>query len=59
MERLYALIFTLVGWFTIVGQYIVGDDHTLAGTIDFLSYFTILSNILVASTFTAAAIAPE
>ena len=30
--------------------------HTLAGTVNFLSYFTILSNILVASTFTAAAV---
>jgi hypothetical protein len=59
MERLYALIFTLVGWFTIVGQYVVGHEHTLAGTIDFFSYFTILSNALVAMTFTAAAVAPD
>lgn len=59
MERLYALVFMLVGWFTIIGQYLVGHAHTLPGTVDFLSYFTILSNILVASTFTAAALAPE
>jgi hypothetical protein len=58
MERIYALIFALAGWFAIVGQYVVGHQHTLAGTIDFFSYFTILSNMLVASTFTAAGLAP-
>lgn len=58
MERLYAFVFMLVGWFTIVGQYVVGHAHTLADTIDFFSYFTILSNILVAATFTVAALGP-
>ena len=58
MERVYALIFTLVGWFSVIGQYVVSSQHTLAGTIDFLSYFTILSNGLVAATFTVAAVAP-
>ena len=59
MQRAYAFVFMLVGWFTIIGQYVVGRDHTLATTIDFFSYFTILSNILVAATFTAAALAPR
>ncbi|HET7714101.1 MAG TPA: Pr6Pr family membrane protein [Bauldia sp.] len=59
MERLYALIFMLLGWFTVIGQYVVGHAHTVAGTIDYFSYFTILSNILVAATFTAAAVAPD
>ena len=59
MERLYALIFTLVGWFTIIGQYVVSSEHTLAGTIDYFSYFTILSNVLVTASFTVAALAPE
>jgi hypothetical protein len=58
MERLYALIFMLVGWFTVVGQYIVSKAHSLPGTIDYLSYFTILSNILVAATFTVAVLFP-
>ena len=59
MEQLYALIFTLVGWFTVVGQYVVSNEHTLASTIDYFSYFTILSNALVAATFTVAALAPD
>jgi hypothetical protein len=58
MERIYAFVFMLVGWVTILGQYAVSNTHTVTGTIAFLSYFTILSNILVAATFTAAALAP-
>jgi hypothetical protein len=59
MERLYAWTFALVGWFAVIGQYVVSDDHTLAGTVNYLSYFTILSNILVALTFTYASVAPD
>jgi hypothetical protein len=43
----------------VIGQYVVSNDHTVATTIDYFSYFTILSNILVAVTYTVAALAPE
>lgn len=58
MERIYASIFAAVSWCAVIGQYVVSATHTVSGTIDYLSYFTILSNILVATTFTAAALAP-
>jgi hypothetical protein len=57
MARVYAFIFMLVGWFSVIGHYIEKSSfHSLAGTIDYLSYFTMLSNTLVAATFTAAAL---
>jgi hypothetical protein len=59
MERIYAGIFALTGWFAVLGQYAVSNAHTAASTLDYLSYFTILSNILVAVTFTYAAVAPN
>lgn len=59
MERVYAGVFAVVGWFAVVGQYFASHAQSVASTIDYLSYFTILSNILVAATLTAAAIAPE
>jgi hypothetical protein len=59
MRRAYAGLFALVGWFAVVGQYIVGHGHDLAATVDYFSYFTILSNILVALTLTVAAVAPS
>ena len=59
MKRTYAGIFALVGWFAVIGQYVVGHAGSLAGTVNYLSYFTILSNILVAATLTAAAVAPS
>ena len=58
MQRLYAAVFAAVGWFAIVGQYF----NAYAGTPNawnYLSFFTILSNILVAVTLTSAALAPE
>lgn len=60
MARIYASAFMLVGWFSVIGHYIAkADFHSLAGTLDYLSYFTMLSNTLVATTFTAAALFPE
>jgi hypothetical protein len=58
LQRAYAGAFALVGWFAVVGQYVVGRDFDLASTIDYFSYFTHLSNILVALTLSAAAVAP-
>lgn len=60
MARIYAFVFMLVGWFSVIGHYIAKSDfHSLAGTIDYFSYFTMLSNTLVAATFTAAALFAE
>ena len=52
MARFYAFIFMLVGWFSVIGHYVAKSDfHSLAGTIDYFSYFTMLSNTLVAARF--------
>jgi len=59
MQRAYATIFAVIGWFAVIGQYFATHPATLAGAVDYLSYFTIESNVLVAATFTAAAIAPQ
>jgi hypothetical protein len=59
MQRIYAGLFAIVGWFAVIGQYIASHDDSLASTIDYLSYFTILSNILVAVTLSCAAFAPQ
>lgn len=59
MKRTYAGLFAAVGWFAVIGQYFVAHAGTLAGVVDYLSYFTILSNILVATTLTSVAIAPR
>src|SRR5262245_36617790 len=58
-ERIYAAIFALTGWFAVIGQFVVTYPPTLPSAINYLSYFTILSNILVAATFTAAALSPQ
>jgi hypothetical protein len=59
MQRIYAGLFAIVGWFAVVGQYFASHDDSLTRTIDYLSYFTILSNILVAATLSCAALAPQ
>lgn len=59
MKRVYAAGFALVGWFAVVGQYVASHSGSVASTIDYLSYFTILSNILVTATLTSAALAPR
>ena len=55
MKRIYAGVFAAVGWFAIVGQFIL--TPTSAG--NYFSYFTILSNLLVAATLTSAALIPD
>lgn len=59
MKRIYAGAFALVGWFAVVGQYFASHYDSLSSTIDYFSYFTVLSNILVAATLTSAALAPR
>jgi hypothetical protein len=60
VARIYAFVFMAVGWFTVIGHYVSQPAlHSLGGTVNYLSFFTILSNTLVAATFTAAALAPQ
>ena len=64
MARLYRAVFACVGWFALILQYwltISGNPHMGAGelTLNFFSYFTILSNILVALALTAPVVAPN
>lgn len=60
--RAYAGVSALVGWFALVLQLVlivtVDSEISVGGrVVNFFSYFTILSNILVAITFTVAALA--
>jgi hypothetical protein len=62
--RLYRAVFACVGWFALGLQYwltISGNPHMGAGelTLNFFSYFTILSNILVALALTGPALSPD
>ena len=64
MARLYRAVFACVGWFALILQYVLtltGNPHMGAGelTLNFFSYFTILSNILVALALTVPAMAPD
>lgn len=64
MARLYRAVFACVGWFALGLQYglMLGDapDKSVGElTLNFFSYFTILSNILVALALTAPAVAPN
>lgn len=64
MARLYRAIAALIVWFALGLQYglmLGGDTEMGAGelTLNFFSYFTILSNILVALALTAPAVAPN
>ena len=64
MARLYRAAFAALGWFTLILQYglmLKGNPQTGVGelTLNFFSYFTILSNIMVALALTAPAVAPN
>lgn len=56
MKRFFSLIFVILGWFAIIMQYtLMCNNSELAlpeMTIRFFSYFTILTNIIVAYYFT-------
>ncbi len=56
MKKKLALLFALIGWFAIIAQYILmiqNREASIAETaIRFFSFFTILTNILVAIYFT-------
>lgn len=62
--RLYRALFAGVGWFAVALQYgvtITSNPDRSAGelTLNFFSYFTILSNILAALALTAPVVAPN
>ena len=58
-QRVLSLIFALVGWFSIITQYYLMVKNTQVPftetSIRFFSYFTILTNIIVAGYFTLQA----
>lgn len=55
-QRILSLLFALIGWFSIITQYylMVKNSQTSFAetTIQFFSYFTILTNLIVALYFT-------
>lgn len=55
MKRVLAFCFAVIGWFAIVAQYVVMLENSVISvgeaTIRFFSFFTILTNILVAVYF--------
>ncbi|MEQ7156318.1 Pr6Pr family membrane protein [Brevundimonas aurifodinae] len=61
--RAWRILFALVGWTGLVLQYwlmLNGGTRSAAGTtVVFFSYFTILTNILVAVVLTAPAVTPD
>jgi len=64
MARLYRAVFACVGWFAVALQYGVTlaenpDSSASELTLNFFSYFTILSNILVALALTTPVVAPN
>ena len=56
MKKKLAILFALIGWFAVIAQYILMIQNREASiaetTIRFFSFFTILTNILVAIYFT-------
>jgi len=55
MKKNISILFALIGWFAIIMQYILMIDHRTASitetTIRFFSFFTILTNTMVAIYF--------
>jgi len=56
MKKLLTVIFGILGWFAVIGQFILMIENRVAPiletTIRFFSFFTILTNTLVAVYFT-------
>lgn len=56
MKKLLALIFAIIGWFAVIGQFILMMENRVAPILEtcirFFSFFTILTNGLVAIYFT-------
>jgi hypothetical protein len=57
--RLYCTLAAAIGWASLILQYVIGhSDQSVAATINYFSFFTILSNILAAAMLTGVAMAP-
>lgn len=56
MKKLLTIVFGLLGWFAVIAQFLLMIDNRVASifetTIRFFSFFTILTNIIVATYFT-------
>ncbi|MGH2649177.1 MAG: Pr6Pr family membrane protein, partial [Ginsengibacter sp.] len=56
MKKKLALLFALIGWFAVIAQYVLMIENRVTSvaetTIRFFSFFTILTNLLVALYFT-------
>jgi hypothetical protein len=64
LQQLYRMVAAALGWFALVLQYVLivryrTDGDLIAAAIRFSSYFTLLSNILVALAMTLPWLAPE
>lgn len=61
--RGWRILFAVVGWAGLVAQYLIsleaGTRSLLGSTVVFFSYFTVLTNILVALALTAPALFPD
>jgi hypothetical protein len=64
--RQYARIAAIAGWITVILRFYLAIDTSLtdgtgigSGVISFFSYFTVLTNILVALAFTAGSMRPS
>jgi len=64
--RQYARIAAIAGWITVILRFYLAIDTSLtagtgigAGLVSFFSYFTVLTNILVALVFTAGSMKPS
>ena len=61
--RGWRILFAIVGWVGLVAQYALsleaGTRSVFGSTVVFFSYFTVLTNVLVASALTAPALFPD
>jgi hypothetical protein len=59
MKKTIALIFCLIGWFALIGQYYLTIENRISSVLEanlrFFTYFTILTNIIVSVYFTILA----
>jgi hypothetical protein len=63
MKRTFSITFAALGWFAVVAQYFIMMENRVESpvetTIRFFTFFTILTNILVATYFTLSALNPN
>ena len=61
--RGWRILFAIVGWLGLIAQYVLsleaGSRSVFGSTVVFFSYFTILTNVLVALALTAPALRPD